>query len=221
MKWEIKQFNSLKSTNLTAKDYSAGVVVVAEKQTAGVGRYGRSWQSPKGNLYASFVFESHELQDGYLSFITGLALAESLPEFDVRLKWPNDVLMDGKKISGILLEKTDDKVIVGVGVNLISHPEKNMLYPAADLGGRLSVGALLKRLMLQYDVLLDILKKNGFEALRRRWLDLAVGLNDKICLHLPEGEVTGVFKGISEEGALILKTKNEERFIFAGDVFLI
>ena len=221
MKWEIKQFNSLVSTNTTARQYPAGTIVMAETQTAGRGRYGRVWQSPKGNLYVSFVFESNPLRDKYLSFLTGLALAESLPEFEVRLKWPNDVLLDGKKIAGILLETTGDKVIVGIGVNLISNPKKNVLYPTANLGGRLSPIGLVKRLMIQYDAVLAVFEQKGFQKIRSRWLDLAVGVGDSISVHLPTEELLGIFHGISDEGALLLKTGKNVRSITAGDVFLI
>jgi len=221
MKWEIKQFNSLVSTNTTARDCPVGTIVMAETQTGGRGRYGRVWQSPRGNLYVSFVFESNSMRDKYLSFLTGLALAESLPEFNVRLKWPNDVLLDGKKVAGILLETTKNKVIVGIGVNLISNPEKNMLYPTANLGGRLTPIGLVKRLMIQYDALLAVFDKKGFKKIRARWLDLATGVGETISVHLPTEELIGTFKGISDEGALLLKTGKKVRSITVGDVFLI
>ena len=221
MKWEIKQFNSLASTNTTAQNYPVGTVVMAETQTAGRGRYGRVWQSPKGNLYASFVFQALPELDKYLSFLTGLALAESLPEFNVRLKWPNDVLLDGKKVAGILLEKYEEKIIVGIGVNLMANPSKNVLYPTTNLGGRLSPIGLVKRLIIQYAALLEVLDKKGFKKIRARWLDLAVGLGETISVHLPTEELIGVFKGISDEGALLLKVGKKIHAITAGDVFLI
>lgn len=221
MKWEIKRFNSLESTNLTARSCPVGTVIMAETQTGGRGRYGRVWQSPKGNLYVSFVFPADKKTERYLSFLTGLALAESLPEFSVRLKWPNDVLLDGKKVAGILLESMEDKIIVGIGVNLISHPTKNMLYPTADLGGRLAPMALVQRLMIQYEALFAVLDKKGFKKIRARWLDLSVGLGETISVHLPTQELIGIFKGISDEGALLLKTGSKVHSITAGDVFLI
>jgi len=221
MKWEIKQFNSLASTNITARDCPVGSIVMAETQTAGRGRYGRVWQSPRGNLYVSFVFEANPMLDKYLSFLTGLALAESLPEFNVRLKWPNDVLLEGKKVAGILLETTGDKIIVGIGVNLVSSPDKNMLYPTANLGGRLSPIGLVKRLMIQYDALFDVFNKKGFKKIRARWLDLAIGVGETISVHLPTEELIGTFKGISDDGALLLKVGKKVHSITAGDVFLI
>lgn len=220
MKWEIKHFNSLSSTNLTARDYPVGTVVLADVQTDGRGRYGRIWHGSAGNLYASFVFDKQASYVPYLSFITGLALAESLPELNVRLKWPNDVLLDGAKVAGILLEVVDDKVIVGVGVNVVSHPvEKDMLYPVADLSGRFTAMGLLNRLMLQLDALLDVFQKKGFDKIRKRWLDLAVGVGDTILVQLPTKKITGIFKGIGEEGALLLKTKKGLQNITVGDVF--
>jgi len=204
MKWEIKQFNSLISTNTTARDYPVGSVIMAETQTGGRGRYGRVWQSPKGNLYVSFVFQSDARRDQYLSFLTGLALAESLPEFNVRL-----------------LETAGNKIIVGIGVNLVNNPEKNMLYPTANLGGRLSPIGLVKRLMIQYDALLTVFESKGFKKIRARWLDLATGVGETISVHLPTEELIGTFKGISNEGALLLKTGKKVRSITAGDVFLI
>jgi len=221
MKWEIKQFNSLESTNTTARDYEPGTVVMAEEQSAGRGRYGRVWQSPKGNLYASFVFPKNQANDKYLSFLTGLALAESLPEFSVRLKWPNDVLLDRKKVAGILLESAEDKIIVGIGVNLVSNPVKNMLYPTTNLGGRLSPIALVKRLIIQYTALQSVLEQKGFNKIRKRWLDLADGVGEVVSVHLPDKELIGVFKDISEDGALILKTEKGKFSIMAGDVFLL
>ncbi|MBQ3696133.1 MAG: biotin--[Alphaproteobacteria bacterium] len=221
MKWEIKQFNSLVSTNTTAREYPAGTIVMAETQTGGRGRYGRIWQSPRGNLYVSFVFESNPMRDQYLSFLTGLALAESLPEFNVRLKWPNDVLLEGKKVAGILLENAGDKIIVGIGVNLVNNPDKNMLYPTANLGGRLSPIGLVKRLMIQYEALFAVFEKKGFNKIRARWLDLATGVGETISVHLPTEELIGTFHGISDEGALLLKTGKKVRSITAGDVFLI
>ena len=221
MKWEIKQFNEVSSTNNLARDLKVGTIVLAESQTAGRGRYGRVWQSPVGNLYASFVFPCTETLKKYLSFMTGLALAESLPEFDVHLKWPNDVLLDGKKVAGILLETTEDKIIVGIGVNLIASPTKNMLYPATNLGGKISPIGLVKRLMIQYNALLDVLDKKGFKKIKNRWLDLAQNVGETISVHLPNQELVGIFKGINDDGALVLKSGKKTLAIMAGDVFLI
>ena len=221
MKWDIHQFETLESTNQTAFSCPVGTVVMAETQTAGRGRYGRTWQSPKGNLYMSLVLPDLGKSTLYLPFLTGLVVADSLPEFNVSLKWPNDVLLDGKKVAGILIEKQFNKVIVGIGVNLVSNPEENVLYPTTNLEGCLRPMTLAKRILLQYNTLLDLLDKKGFKPIRERWLKSAKGIKKMMTIHLPDAEITGIFKGIDKTGALLLKTPKKTMKITVGDVFLI
>lgn len=221
MKWDIHQFETLESTNMTAHSCPPGTVVMAETQTAGRGRYGRTWQSPKGNLYMSLVLPDMGKNTPYIAFLTAVAVADSLPDFNVSLKWPNDVLLDGKKLAGILVEKVGDKVIVGIGMNIISNPTENVLYPTASLEGRLRPMTVAKRILLQYNTLLELLDKKGFKAIRTRWLACAKGLGQAMSVHLADSEVQGIFKGISATGALLLKEKRRTRKITVGDVFLI
>jgi BirA family biotin operon repressor/biotin-[acetyl-CoA-carboxylase] ligase len=206
---------------MTAHSCPPGTVVMAETQTAGRGRYGRTWQSPKGNLYMSLVLPDMGKNTPYIAFLTAVAVADSLPDFNVSLKWPNDVLLDGKKLAGILVEKVGDKVIVGIGVNIISNPTENVLYPTASLEGRLRPMTVAKRILLQYNTLLELLDKKGFKAIRTRWLSCAKGLGQPMSVHLADSEVQGIFKGISATGALLLKEKRSTRKITVGDVFLI
>lgn len=206
---------------MTACSCPPGTVVMAETQTAGRGRYGRTWQSPKGNLYMSLVLPDMGKNTPYIAFLTAVAVADSLPDFNVSLKWPNDVLLDGKKLAGILVEKVGDKVIVGIGVNIISNPTENVLYPTASLEGRLRPMTVAKRILLQYNTLLELLDKKGFKAIRTRWLSCAKGLGQAMSVHLADSEVQGIFKGISATGALLLKEKRSTRKITVGDVFLI
>ena len=206
---------------MTAHACPPGTVVMAETQTAGRGRYGRTWQSPKGNLYMSLVLPDMGKNTPYIAFLTAVAVADSLPDFNVSLKWPNDVLLDGKKLAGILVEKVGDKVIVGIGVNIISNPTENVLYPTASLEGRLRPMTVAKRILLQYNTLLELLDKKGFKAIRARWLSCAKGLGQPMSVHLADSEVQGIFKGISATGALLLKEKRSTRKITVGDVFLI
>ena len=221
MKWDIHQFETLESTNMTARACPPGTVVMAETQTAGRGRYGRTWQSPRGNLYMSLVLPDLGKNTPYIAFLTAVAVADSLPEFNVSLKWPNDVLLDGKKLAGILVERVADKVIVGIGVNIISNPTENVLYPTTSLEGRLRPMTLAKRILLQYNTLLELLDKKGFKPIRSRWLKSAKGLGQPMSVHLADSEAKGIFKGISATGALLLKEKHHTRKITVGDVFLI
>ena len=221
MKWDIHQFETLESTNMTARACPPGTVVMAEMQTAGRGRYGRTWQSPKGNLYMSLVLPDLGKNTPYIAFLTAVAVADSLPEFNVSLKWPNDVLLDGKKLAGILVERSVDKVIVGIGVNIISNPTENVLYPTTSLEGRLRPMTLAKRILLQYNTLLELLDKKGFKPIRARWLAAAKGIGKPMTVHLADSEASGIFKGINATGALLLKEKHHTRKITVGDVFLI
>ena len=221
MKWDIHQFETLESTNMTARACPPGTVIMAETQTAGRGRYGRTWQSPKGNLYMSLVLPDLGKNTPYISFLTAVAVADSLPDFNVSLKWPNDVLLDGKKLAGILVERVADKVIVGIGVNIISNPTENVLYPTTSLEGRLRPMTVAKRILLQYNTLLELLDKKGFKPIRSRWLKSAKGLGQPMSVHLADSEASGIFKGINATGALLLKEKHHTRKITVGDVFLI
>ena len=220
MKWDIHQFDTLESTNATALSCPVGTVVMAESQTAGRGRYGRTWQSPKGNLYMSLVLPDLGKDNSALPFLTAVAVADSLPEFDVSLKWPNDVLLSGKKLAGILIEKAEGKLVVGIGVNVMTSPEEGVLYPTANLEGRLRSMTLAKRILLQYNTLLDLLDKKGFKEIRKRWLGYASGLHKSISIHLADTELQGIFKGIDAKGALLLKQKSGTRTLSFGDVFL-
>lgn len=220
MQWDIHQFESLESTNATALSCPPGTVVMAECQTAGRGRYGRTWQSPKGNLYMSLVLSDLGKNNAYIAFLTAVAVADSLPGFDIALKWPNDVLLSGKKLAGILIEKEGDKLVVGIGVNVMTSPEEGVLYPTANLEGRLRPMTLAKRILLQYNTLLDLLDKKGFKEIRKRWLSYATGLHKPISIHLADVELQGIFKGIDAKGALLLKQKKGTRTLTVGDVFL-
>ena len=219
MKWDIHQFETLESTNATALLCPVGTVVMAESQTAGRGRYGRTWQSPKGNLYMSLVLTDMGKNNYALPFLTAVAVADSLPGYDVSLKWPNDVLLSGKKLAGILIEKADDKLVVGIGVNVMTSPLEGVLYPTANLEGRLRPMTLAKRILLQYNTLLDLLDKKGFKEIRKRWLEYATGLHKPISIHLADAEFQGIFKGIDAKGALLLKQKSGTRTLNVGDVF--
>ena len=219
MKWDIHQFETLESTNATALFCPVGTVVMAESQTAGRGRYGRTWQSPKGNLYMSLVVPDFGKDNYALPFLTAVAVADSLPGFEIALKWPNDVLLSGKKLAGILIEKADNKLVVGIGVNVMTSPSEGVLYPTANLEGRLRPMTLAKRILLQYNTLLDLLQQKGFKEIRKRWLGYATNLHKPISIHLVDAEFQGIFKGIDAKGALLLKQKSGTRTLNVGDVF--
>jgi BirA family biotin operon repressor/biotin-[acetyl-CoA-carboxylase] ligase len=238
--WSLVAFDSLGSTNATARELAedgagAGTVVWARRQHAGRGRWRRHWDSPEGNLYCSTVLRPAvpAAAAGQLTFVAALALADALaalaPGLATGLKWPNDVLADGRKISGILLESnvTPDGglpwVVVGVGLNLVSHPDGTP-FPATDLlaqtGRAVTPEAALAAYAAALDGWLARWVRDGFPPVRRAWLDRAVGLGGPVTVRLEPDDVAGRFLGLDGEGALELETAaGERRLITAGDVF--
>lgn len=207
-----------------------GTLVVAESQHAGRGRQARNWASLPGNLYTGLIVKpktdpAHWAQ---LSFVVALAIhdgiAALLPTHKVVLKWPNDVLVNDAKICGLLLEREDDALIIGFGVNCAHHPD-NTPYPATNLG------VLLGRAVGPEEVLAPILasfsrhytawQEQGFAPIRIRWLDAAKGLNAPIRVVLGERVIEGIFTDIdSKDGALLVKTADTSLVrITAGDVY--
>jgi BirA family biotin operon repressor/biotin-[acetyl-CoA-carboxylase] ligase len=228
--------DSIGSTNSEAKTLAlAGergpLWITAERQTAGRGRRGNVWVSEPGNLYASLLLAdaAPAQQRAQLSFVAALAVhdavADLAPELGARLavKWPNDLLVDGKKFAGILIESEGAAVIVGIGINCAHHPAATA-YPATDLsaaGVKVSPEQLLQRLsgrMLsrlgQWD------RGAGFAAIRADWLARATGLGQEIRVRLPGRELTGRFQTLDEHGGLLLRLADGSvEAVNAGEVF--
>ncbi len=209
---------------------SEGRWLRAERQTGGKGRQGRAWESPSGNLYASTLvrLRPSDPTAATLALVTAVAVEEAVRVFLPRggtLKWPNDLLIDGAKLSGILLERTGDAVVIGIGVNLAHHPELPD-RPATSLaahGAPVDPGTFVEVLAEAFARWLGLWRGEGLEPVRRRWLDRAHPAGTALATRLPDGSsVDGLFEGLDAEGALILKeASGRRRIIHAGDVFLI
>ena len=170
-------------------------------------------------------------QAAELTFIAALSLAESLDSIldssRITLKWPNDVLLDGCKVSGILLQSSlgragqVDSIVIGMGLNLVSHPA-DATYPATDLakaGAPLSVETALSRLLGHMDHHYRHWLADGFAEIRRRWLDRAHGLGEPIAVRLDTDRVDGIFAGLDASGALeVTRPDGSLCCITAGDV---
>lgn len=190
-----------------ARDHT---VIMAEAQYAGRGRYKRNWVSHHGNLYASFIFDSEE-RDPRLSYMIAVAIAETLISFGIhpKIKWPNDILIDGKKVSGTLTEYAGHFVIIGIGINIKSNPTvENYQTTKLDNYTKIDKADLLNKLMKN----LDKWRKTDFPLVRARWMDLATGLNKIIKYRGEEAELIG----INENGALVLR-KDSRYFLTYGD----
>jgi len=236
------------STNAEAKRLAeAGAsdltVVWAKRQTSGRGRRGRAWISQDGNLYCSLVLRPAEpLADvSQLSFVAANAVADTVSQAlpksaRVTVKWPNDVLVDGKKIAGILMEGetvpgTDRFawLVVGIGVNVAAHPpESATKMPATSLAGEgvtgadLNVPRFLDTLVKQVLAGLVTWRSLGFGPIRRQWLSRAQGLGGLVRVRLLHETVHGTFVALDEDGALILHADDQpNRRILAGDLFIV
>jgi BirA family transcriptional regulator, biotin operon repressor / biotin---[acetyl-CoA-carboxylase] ligase len=211
-----------------AKDNS---VYVSETQTGGRGRRGRSWASPAGNLYASLLIrpQCDQTTAGLYSFAIAMAIYDALKELgckDISLKWPNDVLLSGKKISGILLESDGAAwcgwLVIGFGVNVMHCPDVAM-YPTTSLHEQnciVDLDALLNKILDKFSVWRECLAKTGFEPLRQAWLAVAAGQGQEIIARLPGRSVTGRFQTIDSQGYLCMLGADGMTYkIAAGDVY--
>jgi BirA family biotin operon repressor/biotin-[acetyl-CoA-carboxylase] ligase len=209
-----------------------GLWLRAERQTGGRGRQGRAWSSPKGNLYASTLvrLRPHDPQAATLALVAAVALEEVVSAYlprkgVVAIKWPNDLLLDGAKLSGILLERADDAVVIGMGVNLAHHPT-DVERPATSLaahGATPDPADFLETLADAFERWLGIWRVEGLAPVRTRWLDRAHPVGTALTARLPDGTAfDGLFQGLDNEGALILRLADgATRVIHAADVFLI
>ena len=221
MIWKKVTFETVDSTNKVAADYPIGFVIVAEAQTNGRGRYGHTWVSDKGNLYLSAVLKTYGTQTPLMAFVVAVAVAETLSKagIDVQLKWPNDILLNGAKLAGILLEQVDDKLIVGIGVNCISCPD-DLPYPAAHLNGKILAVELQDLIMQHLNNWIQLFEVKGFLSVYHEWKKYAIGIGKTITVRLPNETLTGIFRDLSESGALILELPdNTVKYVTAGVVF--
>ena len=201
--------------------------MVALEQEAGRGRQGRTWVSAPGNFYGSTLVRLHpgDPPAQTLSLAAGLALLETIdvavPGQALSLKWPNDVLLGGKKLAGILLERSGDRVAVGFGINLATAPALPD-RPSASLGGELRPQAFAPLLAGCFTRLLGSWRTSEPAMLVQAWLTRAHPIGTEMTVHTSATEtVSGRFDGIDSDGALRLrKDDGSVETVRAGDVEL-
>jgi BirA family transcriptional regulator, biotin operon repressor / biotin---[acetyl-CoA-carboxylase] ligase len=210
--------------------------ITAERQSGGRARRGRSWVSEPGNLYASLLLMDVAPMAQMATLPLAVSLAVHRAVCDVlpdggqkaKVKWPNDVLIDGRKTSGILLEGEVLKngrhaVVIGCGINIAHRPD-NPLYPSTSLsleGASVFPDELFSRLFIAMaDVLALWDQGRGVKAIVDAWRDVAIGIGDKVTVNLTDRSLSGIFAGIDDNGLLMLDTEaNGILSIAAGDVF--
>jgi BirA family biotin operon repressor/biotin-[acetyl-CoA-carboxylase] ligase len=212
-----------------------GTLIWARSQRRGRGRLGRPWSSPPGNLYCSLLLRPDlpMAEAAKLSFVAGLAVGEALSELlpegaPVGHKWPNDVLVGGRKVAGILLESMTlgerlASLVIGVGVNVESHPE-GLAYAVTSLkreGSAATPGAVLEAYLRCFDRWLGRWRDQGFAPVRQSWLARAEGLGGPIEVRFGDQTLCGAFADLDHSGALIIREPDGgRRAISAGEVFL-
>ncbi len=211
---------------------------MARRQTAGRGRRGRVWQSGADNLAATLLLtlDIPPLQAAQIGFVAALAVGDLVetyvPPDRVRLKWPNDVLVDSRKVAGILTESGAAPgegiwISVGIGVNLISHPT-DVEFPAVALADQLrrevarapSPEEAMDRLAACFELRFSQWLDTGFEAVRAAWLERAIGLGRPCTARLAGQTIEGVAETLDADGALLIRLPDcGLTRVAAGDVF--
>jgi len=240
--YRLLAFDTIGSTNEEAAargraGETGPLWIVSPHQSGGRGRRGGSWQTPSGNLAASLLVtvEAPPAVAATLGFVAGLTLAQALDRCcghvigagRFLLKWPNDVLADGAKLSGILLE-TEQRadrsrfLVVGIGVNT-AHAPQGVPYPAtslAALGYQVSAETLFEALSAEWVALMDLWAGGrGFPAIRQRWLQRAAGLGRDIRVKTGQESLRGTFETLDDTGRLVVRLGDgSTRLVTAGDV---
>lgn len=235
--WDIENYASVPSTQdivllRAMQEAEEGLVIQTMTQTAGRGRHGNEWDSPMGGLYMSVLFkpECKADQAAQLSFVVAVAISKALDaylpeEHKKTLKWPNDILVDGKKIAGILLESDIDfkghvhALSAGVGVNILSAPEGGTyLKELCAKDKRIAINPFRDDVLAALEEYYTLWQEKGFAPVREEWLKQAHGLGEKMTVRLPDKTLEGTFEGVKSNGSLLLKTEKETITVNSGDV---
>ncbi|MCQ2599692.1 MAG: biotin--[acetyl-CoA-carboxylase] ligase [Alphaproteobacteria bacterium] len=216
--YKVLMFDKIPSTQTYAHgliergDAVNRMVICAAAQSAGRGRYNRPWVSHHGNLYVSIIYNAPVCRP-QIAYSVAVAVAETIKSFgvDTQIKWPNDILIDGKKVCGVLIEFIGDYAVIGIGINIRSNPtvvgyETTKLENYADV----LQSELLSRLLKNMDVWL----KADFDKVRDRWIKMAIGLNGNV-------EYRGQmykFTGINDDGAVILERDDNMYFVYGDEI---
>ena len=210
--WIIRHYDSVNSTqDIARENLKPYTLIQAKAQSAGKGRHGRGWVSQKGNLFFSFVFnpDCAPSEYGQVALKTGLALGKAIEEISGKkamLKWPNDILMEGQKCAGILIETEKNNLIIGIGVNTQMAPSGACALSINDNN------ALRDAFCAHFDKLIPM----NFLDVRQQWLSMAHKEGTTMSVKIGDDIRTGAFETIDEKGSLII----DGQIINAGEVIL-
>ncbi|MCH2618665.1 MAG: biotin--[acetyl-CoA-carboxylase] ligase [Candidatus Nitrosopelagicus sp.] len=227
--------------NIAADKKENGTIIIAEKQTSGRGRLDRKWTSPKGGIWFSLIIHpKFDVSSSTLiPILSAVALSKSIKsvlDIETEVKWPNDITMNGKKVAGVLVDasfqtNSIDYLILGIGINFdidAKKLEKRLtktpnFYGIDSLRGKENKTppkTLLKEFLLQFEKNLFQLDKGEKSKIIKEWTKRAAGIGKKITINTSNGKISGISQGIDNDGALKIKTRNEIKKIYVGDVVL-
>jgi BirA family transcriptional regulator, biotin operon repressor / biotin---[acetyl-CoA-carboxylase] ligase len=236
--WRLKVFETLGSTsdlcrNFAANAEPAGLAVLARRQDRGRGREGRTWISSLGNLFLSVLLRPRGSirEAGTWSLLAAVALADTLAPLlpdaaALTLKWPNDLLLDGRKLAGILLDSSAntagdiDWLVIGFGVNLAVAPSipGRTVAALAEFATPPAPEIVAQSLLARLDHWCAARERDGLAPIRDAWVARAQPMGTKLSLKLGEQEFIGNFAGLADNGSLLLETGGRVRAFVAGEI---
>lgn len=220
--FELKTYKLIDSTNDECKRISSNkdiLVVTADKQTKGKGRKGKKWHSPKGNISLSIAFADREL-DVPISIATGILVKDALIEVfnldSIKLKWPNDLVFEKKKIGGILVEKevfaNYTKAIVGIGINLELDKKESWWGDFGDLNGKNLRDKIINKILVKFETLF----RDGLYDWKNLWNQSCIHNDAIISVARNDEIIKGKYLGINDSGELLLKKEIGEIISFSS-----
>lgn len=234
--FKLIELDSVDSTNSYAKNLvltgkSENAVITAKTQTAGRTTKSNScWASPVGNLYWTAMIKLLKTEERFfpqLSFLSAISLIEAIVELspspvDIKIKWPNDILLNIQKLSGILIEKEGDFAIIGIGVNVISspvggeikYPVTSLLESGVDIDKKKLSSLLIKNLITN----IKICKRDKFEKILSKAKPFMYKMGEEIFISFNDENIKGIFESLDENGAIIIQTESDKRKLLSGEM---
>lgn len=224
--WRLRCFETVESTSdlcvtLAQAGEPAGLAVLAARQTHGRGSRGRDWQTLPGNLALSVLLRPSHAEVGHWALLAAVALADVLAPVPIRLKWPNDVMLNGRKLGGVLVDAAWTPggglawLVIGFGANLQAAPD---LPDVAVVPGAFDARTVAHQVLARLDYWIASLAQDGSGPVRQAWLNHGPALGDLLRLTLGRDQIAGTFAGLADNGALLLQSGGKVHAFATGQV---
>jgi BirA family biotin operon repressor/biotin-[acetyl-CoA-carboxylase] ligase len=213
------------------KEYLPNTLIIANSQTKGRGKSDRKWISEKSNnIFMALKIKAENVGYNYsgYSFLSSYAMLKTLKdivhgEVDLKVKWPNDILINNKKFCGVLLEKDKDSLVIGIGVNVDKTPViKNSTFQPTSLkdeGFLLNKNEIIIKFSENFEDLSKDMLENGFNVIRKLWLKYSYNFEKEITVDDGEKKIKGIFKDLDMDGVLVLEKDNKEIIkVYSADI---